>query len=521
MPPQTRAFAQKQQTVQFPDEGQQWGALNWFDAYARFTIQDVESMDLFNWMPMQTEMRQTPHDSIPLGTLPSTAVWIRAEILNGGIYIFALCTDGHIYQMSASGGTPTNISGATTLSSGADIANWEGQRLIFSDKATNTYYSWNGSTWTAETALTGIPPTCITVFSQRLWIANNNTITFTAGGTYNSLGGDSSSFQIIDEDSTQQVQALEPFNGLLYVFGPNYVQIIGNLVTAGSPAVLTFTKNTIAAEIGTVTRWSIQGYGANIFFACSYGIFTMSGAVPQKLSSPLDGYNGIFDLSQTSWSAGFGSVYQTPVLAWHAKVLGETNPCVFAIIPQIANTFTGITSTTGGWFRHSDGPITFVTSEMVNNVPTLFGTDGTHIFNLMTDTTQEVTSRMRTKYWNMGTSLIYKAFLKYALVLISGGDCNGDISFIDDSLASIADINFSVNNAYIWLDANNQPYEWDGGDTFPYTWLGGPPYYQPVQFNLDMSPSRLLAADITITGTGNALLRHIIQYEMTTADWGD
>lgn len=524
MPAITHAINKKAVTIQIPDENQPWGQLNRFDAYSRWTIADVEFDDLVNAIPFGTTIRQVPANSTAITTGLPGCVWMKGEILNGGVYIFYLGTDGAIYQIPAAGGTAVNISGATTFSAQTDLANWEGQRIIFTDPAVNKTYTWNGTTFTHETTLDGQPATCITVFSARVWFAWNNTVTYTAGGTYNSLGGDSGAFQIIDEDATQPVVAMFPFNGLLYIFGGNYVQTLGNLTVTGSPAQLTFSKYTIAAEIGTVTRWSIIGYGANIFFASTYGIWTMSGAVPQKLSAQIDGFSFSYDPAKTSYSVGYTVIYQTPVLCWQARVLGEPVGSIFCIVPTIANVYTGITSTSGGWFRLKDTAglleMQWITSEVVKNTPTAWFTDGAgNIYTVATNFTTEVTSIFQSKFWCLGNSLQIKKWLKHSIILIGSSSCGGTVDFYDSTLTKRNTVGFSVSAGYIWLDFGGNPYEWDDAGSSPYTWIGPAPNYGVVQMNVDPSYSRILSTVLTMTGLGNALVRYLFETE-PSADWG-
>jgi len=98
----------------FPQPGQPWGGLNRYDLLSRYTINDADADDLINWLPMGANMRQVPAPSLPIATLVSTAIWISAQVLNLGIYIFALCQNGKLYQVSIPAGTITQIGASFT-----------------------------------------------------------------------------------------------------------------------------------------------------------------------------------------------------------------------------------------------------------------------------------------------------------------------------------------------------------------------------------------------------------------------
>src|SRR5260221_1461699 len=162
--PTTREQTQEPQiqTVWFPDEGQQFGSLNKPSNLGRWTIGDTDFDDLVNFISYGKYLQQVPGLSIIIATLAAPAVWISAQPLNLATYLFCLCTNGHIYQVSL-GGVITDIHAAGGLSTLCDIPNWQGNTILISDAYQAKGFSWDVTTF--ATPLSREPATFMTVFA--------------------------------------------------------------------------------------------------------------------------------------------------------------------------------------------------------------------------------------------------------------------------------------------------------------------------------------------------------------------
>ena len=313
--PYQKTLEPRVKEVSIPQTGQPWGGLNKYELYSRYTIPDTDFDDLINAIPMGQSIRQLQGNGPVLATMAAPIVWMIEFNLNAGFFLFVLCTNGHLYQVNTSGGTITDCSGATSLSVLSDITLWQEKFVIISDPNTNLTYQWDGTTFTQIAALNTVKGSTITVFGGRLWLASGNVVVFTQGGTYNSLGGDSGSFQIIDDDCITGIVALYPFNGLLYIFGQDWVQVIGNLYVSGSPAQLQFNKYTIEVHAGTNSAFSLITFGSTLYFSNGNGIWTLTGTIPVKLSTPIDAF---FDQESgdSTFAAAFVEIYSEPCVMW-------------------------------------------------------------------------------------------------------------------------------------------------------------------------------------------------------------
>src|SRR6266446_5277265 len=317
--PTHRQLDPEVRTVCFPEDGQAVRGVNFKSVDHRYAIGDTEFFDLINWVPLRENLKQVPGNVAPLATLASAALRTWIAVLGPVTpvsYMFAWCVNGHLYQVNLQSGVITDVNGATVINP-TDLATWNLTNIIINSTAgINKIFTWDGATLT--TVFSGQPCQSLCVFSGRLWMSNQFTITFTAGGTFNSLGGDSGSFTVTDDDCPAPITALYPFGGNLYIWGYSWVQSLGGLFDSGSPAVLQFQKNTITKEAGTVTKVSIREYGYSLYYASLYGVWVLLGAQVSLVSYAAGGYfasipNAGLSGGGTTLSSAYGQIYGIPI----------------------------------------------------------------------------------------------------------------------------------------------------------------------------------------------------------------
>ncbi len=247
-----------------------WGGLNKFNPFSRWVIGDSEADDLINFLPQLQAFQQVPGPGASIVTLPAPVIWADADILNGNVYIFCLCTNGGLYQISTSGTSTTIGTGFGTAPNTVDICNWQGTNMLICDNSQSKIFNWNGST--LATVFPTQPGNFVAVYSGRLWIANGLTLTWTNAGTFNSFAGDSGAFAITDSGCGNPIIGLLNAQGNLYVFGSNWIKTVNSLTDVGSPPVLTFNQPTITSEVSIINKWSIIALGPYIYFANNSGI---------------------------------------------------------------------------------------------------------------------------------------------------------------------------------------------------------------------------------------------------------
>src|SRR5215469_7698216 len=90
-------------TVFFPEDGQPHAGINKTSNLSRWWIGDIQYDDLVNFLPQGVYLQQVPAPSAVIATLAAPAIWISAQSFNQACYIFALCNNGAIYQVSLGG----------------------------------------------------------------------------------------------------------------------------------------------------------------------------------------------------------------------------------------------------------------------------------------------------------------------------------------------------------------------------------------------------------------------------------
>lgn len=387
-----------------------WGGLNKFNIASRHVISDVEADELINWLPQLSAFQQVPAPSAVIGTLPGGAViWAHTDILNGSLYTFILATNLHIYQMSTTG-TFTDL--GSGFSSKCDLANWQGIRMMITDPVAAKVYSWDGTTLT--TVFSSQPAEHIAVYSNRVWLSHNLTLTWTNANTYNSLAGDSGTFTVTDGRCGNPVIAMRDFNGSLYIFGSNWIKTLYGLqpTTVSGVTTLSFQQPTLETQIGPISKWSITEYGGMLFFANVFGFWSLSGAFPTKVSNALDGFFENLDPVNSSFSACYGTVHQVPCILFNVRwnidgnytVFGFTvNQQWFRVIPV-----TGSGPGVAKWICGS------VSSATTNNKPITYYSDGTNFYDLFGGSVP-VISQLNTKIFDFNSKLSVDWFTNVAL----------------------------------------------------------------------------------------------------------
>jgi hypothetical protein len=517
----TRETGQPQiiRTVSLPGDNTPWGSLNRNDLYSRYTIPDTDFDEFMNWFPFAptgNSVRQVPGNLAPIAQLilaARPATWMSPQTLNLAQYLFLLGANGHVYQVSL-GGAITDISGATILGPLSDITNWQGTTILFTDPAASKIYSWNGTTF--ATVFTAQPANVITVFSGRLWMANNNNVTFTAGGTFNSLGGDSGSFTIVETDCQPPIVALYPFSGQLYIFGFDWCQTLGNITSVGSPAVVNFQLSTIEARIGTNTRWSIIGLGSTLYWTNAQGVWSLQGTFPQQISGPIGGFWQNVAQASSSYSAAFGYIYETPCLFWNCTTNDATaNQQVFGLTLQ------------GKWFRTVLSQEIFICSDIDQTTGNtkVFGTDvNGNIFQMYASTTASVSSTAKFKFWNFGSSAAFKRMYKVGATMFMNNATTITATLYDESgnvipfLRGAAYTQQNFSSTVVFTDSNGNPITWTAGTNI--TWIAGNlNLWESFEWGIDDIAKRF-GLQLVVAGIGATFETLNMELEIGIPKWG-
>jgi len=344
-----------------------------------------------------------------LTTLPSQAYYFSNYNINNTPYLVAACADGVVRQINANTGAITTI-GSGFSTTGVQTAQWANQYLLIVD--TTGYYSWDGTTLVSRGGVTGAPPngTSIATFSGRVWISSGRTLNYSAPASVSDfqVGSAGGSTTLTDETLVSKINGLISANNFLYVFGDDSINIIGDVRIASGTTTTTFSNVNISSSVGSTFPLSVESFYRSIWFANTSGVYSVYGATPKKASDKLDGIFQLIDFTKpiTAGTVYLNNIYCYAVcFTYNDPTLGARNLIAmtardkwFLVAPIAYSTYSN--------------QIKFITTAVIAGKQNLYGTDGTNIFNMFSNTTANMTWQIKTKLYDDGSPLIDKQVLK-------------------------------------------------------------------------------------------------------------
>jgi hypothetical protein len=493
-----------------------WGGLNKFTAASRQVIADSELDDLVNWLPQLSAFQQVPAPSAVIATLAAPALWNYTDILNGQLFTWYLCTNGHIYQVSTAGAIVDLGAGFSTAANSCDVCNWQATQIIISDFTAQKIYAWNGSALT--TVFSTQPEQFIAIYAGRLWMADGLVITWTNSGTYNSLAGDSGSYIITDGRCANPAIGLYDFGGSLYMFGSNWMKTINNLQDVGSPAVLTFQQPTLQTQISIINKWSIVEWGANLYFANLNGFWQLAGATPTKISQQLDGFFQSLTAAGCSFTGAYGVVLNMPCLFWQALWAGDGNYTVFGYtMNQLWFRVTPVNGSGAGAVKLITGA---VSSAITQNQAKVYYTDLVgNIYDLFGSPSTALTSILNTKLWDFFSKLDFDLFTNVAIQFVIFGSATLTLSEIGSFGNVIGPATPAGPNTYVynpavgnWINSAGVQGQWQNAAGTQGTWSGTTVSFYVLQQAVVPFQERNLALNIVLNAAGAVFQEIVISY---------
>lgn len=324
-----------------------------------------------------------------------------------------------------------------------------------------------GATATAYLVPTGKTGTAIEVYSGRVWIAGGRTISYTAPDSgvvpYSITDFTSSSAGsviIADPVHAGTLSALKAANDFLYVFSATAINTIGDLQVSGTPAVTTFSNVNISPALGTSYQFGIIPYLRAMVFVTQFGVWSLYGVTPQKISDDLDGIFQNFD-GTASVSSGIVVIYNKLCLAlmftWNDP--DSSSRKIIAVLVE------------GKWFLADQGTaLTFMQYAEVDGVPSLYATDGTTIKKLFTDTSASISTRLVSKLYDFGEPIMTHQMLKFGLETYSTGLSTFTIETENELTGNT--VNVTGGNTVTWVNNAGQTVTWQNNLVQTVTWVG-------------------------------------------------
>jgi hypothetical protein len=170
------------------------------------------------------------------------------------------------------------------------------------------------------------------------------------------------------------------------------------------------------------------------------------------------------------------------------------------------------------WFFGSPiSNLVSIDTAIINGQPTLFGTDGTNLYNLFSDQTVPVNQTIKTKLWDMGDPLANKQLLKFGLEFVNQQALNPVTGMIDTE-NSAGSIPFTVTDNRIvqWINNSLAVVPWMNNALTIVQWESSIPYgYAFVPMDLQ-TVGRYLGITVTGTNAQTVFEGFHMQYEHRT-----
>jgi hypothetical protein len=347
-----------------------------------------------------------------LTTTPATGAILTFSITTQGAYTTIPGSPVTVTGGVGSGCTVTPVWGVTEIHVTAPGSG-------YSTAPTITNLNSSGGVGAAATVVVGaaLNGTAIASYAGRVWIAIGKVIAFTDVGTWNSFAGAGGQLTINDSYLHDNITALYAANGFLYIFGSDSIDILSNVTVVNG--VTAFSRTNITSSVGTSSPRSIYPFSRSLMFANNYGVYALSGATPQKVSTNLD---GLFDpnVFVGGLIAGSVTIFGELCIAWTMRIVDRfttiygvnTTRTVLAVLFRDMWFFVYPT-TTGVGFDIGD-----MLSMPIGDLQALytFPLAGSNTMRKMFDVQNAITmAYLQTKLWDGGSPVSTKELIRVGL----------------------------------------------------------------------------------------------------------
>lgn len=425
------------ETRQFRD----FKGMNYVDS--RTAIDDTEFVWLENAMTIgKGKVRVLPHQGASVFSISAgIAAAFGVTFKNAPLFI-VIGADGSLWQVTP-GGMATTMAGPGTVTALADVAVWQGVRILIVDPTTG-YFSWDGTTFTTLDATK--VGTSLAVFAGRVWIANARTVQVTDAGSYSVfVGGSAFSFVITDEafpgNITRLISSLEQ----LWMIGSGAINVISNVQVISG--IASYSNTNVLNGIGTVNTKSVIAFYRALALLSKAGIYGVTGVTPQKLSDKLDDLFQKLTITPDT-PAALVTLNELPVLC----MLVTYNDPLVPARPLL------LCYSQGRWFTASQGSLTNVTSVLVNGAWQAWGTDGTGLYQLFGDASVPVNYTMKSKLYDFGSMVTVKQIYRMMLEFASTNVVAPTLTIETENGPQV--VTLAMTNEVYWTNALLQQVPW-------------------------------------------------------------
>lgn len=376
----------------------------------------------------------------------------------------------------------------------------------FTAAPTVTFTGGTTATTGLATASAFIMPTgqqgqALAVYSGRTWISNQRTVTETAPGTWFDFNtADAAGSTTITEGFLRnRFYALWALDNYLYLFGDAAIFVIGDLKVSGS--ITTFSLTALSATTGSTLPNTITSLERAIIFMNKYGVYALYGASVQKISKPLDGIFPLIDFSQT---VSAGLVQINNILCYAVSFTYSdhgTNRAIQAVYFS------------GKWFLTSQGALAFISPAEINGTLSMWGTTGSDMRQLYSNTTQTIATTLQTGLYDMGNAIFDKQVIRAGLEYTAPAATTVNLRVDTENTAESQVA--SGTSTLLWYNNSNVLMTWQNNAAQTITWLAS----GFLLFNRSYSvKGKYLGFTTTSNSPGVILNGHLLEFEQR-ASW--
>jgi len=247
----------------------------------------------------------------------------------------------------------------------------------------------------------------VATFSGRVWVAQGRTVYYSAAGFYSDFTSVSAgALTLTDSTLHGNIVQLLAANNFLYIFGDDSINVFSDVrvVTGG---VTIFTNTNVSASVGTKRPYAIFPYFRSVLFMNDYGVYALVGSTTSKLSDSLDGMIPNIDFNSPIYA---GQVLLNNILCaafnfrYYDAVFSQSYRYIQAVFFEKK------------WFITSQNDnLSYITTVPVSGKISLFGSDGTTLYRLYNDNTNNISTIVQTALLPMEDNIRTKQALKIGI----------------------------------------------------------------------------------------------------------
>ena len=386
---------------------------------------------------------------------------VSALVTNGG----SGYTNAANTVVSITGGGGSNAVGTAVLSGGQIIGvviTNPGSGYTNSSNISVTITGGGGSNAKVTGVINLSPNGGIATFSGRAWIAAGRNVSYSAAGSYTDFVTVSAgSITLTDSTLHGNIQQLLSANNFLYLFGDDSINVFSDVRVTSTGSTL-FTNTNVSASVGSKRPYAIFPYFRSVLFMNDYGVYALVGSTTSKLSDPLDGIFPNIDFSNPIYA---GQVLLNNILCaafnfrYYDAIFTQSYRYIQAVFFEKK------------WFLTSQGNnIKYIVSAPVNGLITLYGTDGSNMYQLYANTSTEISSIVQTALMPMGDNIRTKQALKTAIE--ASLNTAGTIINLTVDNENSSSVNYSLTNNVAWNNTYGLTIPWSNNVLAILNWAG-------------------------------------------------